>query len=216
MYNCSRLIKCTGSWKYSNGLHFLVIFFLDFVMAHWSIITSITSTRTLWKSVNICSIQSSFSGTLQFTMSCCLGHILLVALSRPPAHRTYTLMSTHTRWRAVNTWKATGPHGVSDRVLECAEQLTRVTTNVFNWSLSQICHHRPNVKNPLLRASMNSTHSSHCKKLGEAGPPTLDRHQFAYRANIFTGEAIITALHTAIPHLGAHQVGLCQTALRRF
>lgn len=118
--------------------------------------------------------------------------------------------------RAVNTWKATGPHGVSDRVLECADQLTRVTTNVFNWSLSQICHHRPNAKNPLLRASMNSTHSSHCKKLGEAGPPTLDRHQFAYRANIFTGEAIITALHTAIPHLGAHQVGLCQTALRRF
>lgn len=64
---------------------------------------------------------------------------------------------------------------------------------------------------------MNSPRRNHCKKKpGKAAPYSLDPHQLAYRANEFTEGAINTALHTAIPHLGGHQVGLCQTTLRRF
>lgn len=65
------------------------------------------------------------------------------------------------------------------------------------------CYHQPNDYRPV---ALTSTVMKCCEKLvlrhiKSSLPPTLDQHQFAYRANRSTEDTINTALHIALTHL---------------
>lgn len=124
--------------------------------------------------------------------------------------------------RAVNPRKAAGPDGVTGRVLkECADQLSEVFTKIFNLSLSKsiippclksatiiplpkkpvisgLNDYRPVALTPVIMKCFERLVQQHIKA---SLPPTFDPHQFAYRANRSTEDAIATALHTALTHL---------------
>ena len=125
--------------------------------------------------------------------------------------------------RAVNPRKAAGPDGVSGQVLRvCADQLAGVFTKIFNQSLSQaavprlpeVLHNRPTPEEEHTIGSLNDYRPvaltpviMKCfEKLVRTHivsnlPPRLDPHQFAYRANRSTEDAIAAALHFALSHL---------------
>lgn len=124
--------------------------------------------------------------------------------------------------RSVNPRKAAGPDGVSGEVLKtCADQLTEVFKKIFNLSLSQTTvppclktsiiipipkktavdspnDYRPVALTPVV---MKCFEGLVCQHIRTSLPPTLDPHQFAYRANRSTEDAITIALHTAPSHL---------------
>lgn len=65
------------------------------------------------------------------------------------------------------------------------------------------CYHQLNDYRPV---ALTSTMMKCCEKLvlrhiKSSLPPTLDQHQFAYRANRSTEDTINTALHIALTHL---------------
>nr|XP_043874450.1 uncharacterized protein LOC122764210 isoform X2 [Solea senegalensis]XP_043874509.1 uncharacterized protein LOC122764439 isoform X2 [Solea senegalensis] len=124
--------------------------------------------------------------------------------------------------RTVSPRKAAGPDGIPGKVLKaCADQLTGVFTNIFNLSLAQA------IIPPCLKTSTlipvpkkTAAHSlNDCRPVAltlvvmkcferlvsqhirACLSPTLDPHQFAYRANRSTEDAITIALHTALSHL---------------
>ena len=141
-----------------------------------------------------------------------------------PSSSTLTLQEHEVRrvLRTVNPRKATGPDGVSGKVLRaCADQLTGVLTSIFNLSLSQaiippclktstiipipkksavdsLNDYRPVALTPVVMKCFERLVSQHIRA---RLPPTLDPHQFAYRANRSTEDAISIALHTALSHL---------------
>ncbi len=124
--------------------------------------------------------------------------------------------------RAVNPRKATGPDGVPGKVLKaCADQLAPVFTVIFNLSLGQatipaclksatiipvpkksptnnLNDFRPVALTPIITKCFEKLVLRHIKA---CLPPTLDPHQFAYRPNRSTEDAITTALHAALSHL---------------
>ncbi len=124
--------------------------------------------------------------------------------------------------RSINPRKATGPDGVPGRVLrECADQLAGVFTKIFNQSLAQstvpsclksstivplpkkahissLNDYRPVALTPVVMKCFEKLVRSH---ITAALPRTLDPHQFAYRANRSTEDAVATALHAALAHL---------------
>ena len=122
----------------------------------------------------------------------------------------------------TNARKAAGPDGIPGRVLRnCAEQLTPVLTDIFNLSLAQavvpacfktttivpvpkhssavsLNDFRPVALTPIMMKCFERLVLAHLK----AGlSPSLDKHQFAYRGNRSTEDAISTALHSALSHL---------------
>lgn len=124
--------------------------------------------------------------------------------------------------RNINTRKATGPDGVPGRVLkDCADELAGVLTNIYNMSLSQcivpsclksttivpvpkqtaitcLNDYRPIALTPIVTKCLERLVLKHIKA---TLPPTLDPHQYAYRENRSTDDAINIALHTALQHL---------------
>lgn len=124
--------------------------------------------------------------------------------------------------KGVNVGKAAGPDGVPGRVLKaCADQLTGVFTNIFNLSLQQAAvptclktstivpipkkspvkclnDYRPVALTPVIMKCFERLVLSHLKSVI---PSDLDKHQFAYRSNRSTEDAISTALHPALTHL---------------
>ena len=124
--------------------------------------------------------------------------------------------------RGVNPSKAAGPDGVQGRVLRgCADQLAEVFTTIFNLSLaactvpsclksativpipkkqsiSSLNDYRPVALTSTVMKCFERLVLRHIQSLL---PPSLDQHQFAYRANRSTGDAINTALHTVCEHL---------------
>lgn len=103
----------------------------------------------------------------------------------------------------------------------CADQLTGVFTTIFNLSLSLAIvppclktstiipilkksaadspnDYRPVALTPVVMKCFERLVSQHIKSFL---PPTLDPHQFAYRANRSTEDAITIALHSALSHL---------------
>lgn len=139
------------------------------------------------------------------------------------AHSSFTLAveehEVRCMLRAVNPRKAAGPNDISGQVLrDCADQLAGVFTKIFNQSLSRA------VVPPCLKSSTMvalpkknsiSNLNDYCpveltpvitkcfEKLTRTHiisylAPRFDLHQFAYRANRSTEDAIATALHSAL------------------
>ena len=124
--------------------------------------------------------------------------------------------------KGVNPRKATGPDGVPGQVLrECADQLAGVFTKIYNQSLSQavvppcmktstiipvpkknniscLNDYRPVALTPIITKCFEKLIRTH---ISSALPPGFDPHQFAYRANRSTEDAIATALHSTLSHL---------------
>ena len=122
----------------------------------------------------------------------------------------------------VSTRKAAGPDGIPGRVLKaCASQLASTFTDIFNLSLAQstvpVCFktttiipipkkstitsmndYRPIALTPIVMKCFERLILSHIKR---SLPSTLDPHQFAYRANRSTDDAVSLAIHTALNHL---------------
>lgn len=118
--------------------------------------------------------------------------------------------------------KAAGPDGVPGRFLKvCADQLTGVLTNIFNLSLQQavvptyfktsiivpvpkkspvkcLNYYQPVALTLIAMKCFERLVLSHMKSVI---PPDLDKHQFAYRNNHSTEDAITTVLHLALTHL---------------
>ncbi|CAM4597207.1 unnamed protein product [Leuciscus chuanchicus] len=122
----------------------------------------------------------------------------------------------------VNIRKAAGPDGIPGRVWRtCAEQLSGVFTDIFNLSLAQavvpVClkttiivpvpkrsnpeclnDYRPVALTPIITKCLEKLILAHLKP---SFPSALDPHQYAYRANRSTEDAISTVLHSALTHL---------------
>ena len=120
----------------------------------------------------------------------------------------------------INPWQAAGPDGVPGQGLRhCAAELGNIISNVFNLSLSQytvttclktstivpvpkqtaiisLNDYRPVALTPIIMKCLDRLVLQHIKA---ALPPTLDPHQYAYRANRSTGNT--TVLHTVLCHL---------------
>ena len=123
---------------------------------------------------------------------------------------------------AVNPRKAPGPDGVPGKVLRaCAHQLSGVFCRIFNLSLAQaviptclksatiipilkkspassLSDYRPVALTPIIMKCFERLVLQHIK---DCLPPALDPHQFAYRANRSTEDAIAIALHAVLNHL---------------
>ncbi|KAL0150985.1 hypothetical protein M9458_053712 [Cirrhinus mrigala] len=128
------------------------------------------------------------------------------------------------RWvlRTVNTQKAAGPDGIPGKVLkECADQLSGDFANLFNLSLTQasippclksstiipipkksamdsLNDYRPIALTPIIMKCFERLVLHHPKT---CLPSTFNAHQFAYRINRSTEDAIAIALHNALSHL---------------
>ena len=133
-----------------------------------------------------------------------------------------TSSDVHTALSRINAHKAAGPDGIPGRVLRaCAEQLAGVFTDIFNLSLTQatvptcfkstsivpvpkhsspMClnDYRPVALTPIIMKCFERLVLAHLK---DCLPPTLDPHQFAYRRNRSTEDAVCTVLHSALTHL---------------
>ena len=148
------------------------------------------------------------------------------ATSHTTVHSSFTLTveehEVRRTLRAINPRKAAGPDGVTGRVLkDCADQLAGVFTKIFNQSLTQstvpIClksstivplpkkrhitglnDYRPVALTPVVMKCFEKLVRGHITSLLPRG---FDPHQFAYRANRSTEDAVATALHAALSHL---------------
>ena len=142
----------------------------------------------------------------------------------PPSDQVLSLSPASVRrsLSRINPRKAAGPDGIPGRVWKaCAAELTEVTTDIFNTSLSQAVvptcfkeatiipipkkpspscfnDYRPVALTPIIMKCFERLVMQHIKDLL---PPTLDPFQFAYRANRSTDDAISTVLHSALTHL---------------
>ena len=138
---------------------------------------------------------------------------------QPPVLQLHQVSST---LRRINHNKAAGPDGVSGRVLKlCADQLAGVFLDIFNLSLQlasvPVClksstivpvpkksavtclnDYRPVALTPVI---MKCFERIVLKYIKDAIPAGLDTHQFAYRENRSTEDAVSLALHTAMSHL---------------
>ncbi|XP_061751164.1 probable RNA-directed DNA polymerase from transposon BS isoform X2 [Nerophis ophidion] len=127
---------------------------------------------------------------------------------------------------AVNPRKATRPDGVPGKALRaCAPQLAPPFTRIFNLSLAQavipsclksstiipvpkkspitsLNDYRPVAFTPVIMKCFERLVLQHIKN---HIPPDFDPHQFAYRANRSTEDAIAVALHSALNHLEQQQ-----------
>ncbi|XP_041671977.1 C-type lectin domain family 4 member M-like [Cheilinus undulatus] len=124
--------------------------------------------------------------------------------------------------RKVNPRKAAGPDGIPGRVLkDCADQLTGGFTKIFNLSLAQatvptclksstiipvpkktpissLNNFWPIALTPVIMKCFKKLIRSH---IIQGLPPTFDPHQFAYRENRSTEDAIAIALYTTLANL---------------
>ncbi|KAL0199254.1 hypothetical protein M9458_007794, partial [Cirrhinus mrigala] len=115
-----------------------------------------------------------------------------------------------------------GPDGIPGRVLkDCADQLAGIFTKIFNQSLAQstvppclkssiivplpkkphissLNDYRPVALTPVVMKCFEKLVRRH---ITAALPRSLDSHQFAYRENRSTEDAVATALHAALSHL---------------
>ncbi|KAF7645680.1 hypothetical protein LDENG_00199970, partial [Lucifuga dentata] len=110
--------------------------------------------------------------------------------------------------RSVNPRKAAGPDGIPGKVLvACANELSEILTRLFNLSLTQATIPACFKSATIIPVPKTPTNSS----LNNFRPIALtslvmkcfafDPHQFAYRANRSTEDAITLALQSTLSHL---------------
>lgn len=141
-----------------------------------------------------------------------------------PDHQPLTLSPTDVGavLSRINVHKAAGPDGIPGRVLRaCSVELAGVLTDIFNLSLahavvpacfkstsivpipknsnpSSLNDYRPVALTPIITKCLERLVLAHLKS---CLPPTLDPHQFAFRQNRSTEDAVSIALHTVLSHL---------------
>uniref|UniRef100_A0A3B3D318 Reverse transcriptase domain-containing protein n=1 Tax=Oryzias melastigma TaxID=30732 RepID=A0A3B3D318_ORYME len=146
----------------------------------------------------------------------------------PPSTPPLTVQEHNVRrvLQTVNPKKAAGPDGVPGKVLQaCAHQLAPTFTKIFNLSLAQaeipsclksatiipvpkkspttsLNDYRPVALTPVIMKCFERLVLQHIK---DHLPTDLDPHQFAYRANRSTEDAIAVALHSTLSHLEQQQ-----------
>ena len=122
----------------------------------------------------------------------------------------------------INPRKAAGPDNIPGRVLkDCAAELSVVLTDIFNTSLCQatvprcfkkstivpvakkavvscLNDYRPVALTPIVMKCFERLIKPH---ITSNLPASLDPHQYAYRSNRSTEDAISTTLHTVLSHL---------------
>uniref|UniRef100_A0A3B3BP10 Reverse transcriptase domain-containing protein n=1 Tax=Oryzias melastigma TaxID=30732 RepID=A0A3B3BP10_ORYME len=122
----------------------------------------------------------------------------------------------------ITVHKAAGPDGIPGRVLRaCSGELAGVLTDIFNLSLAcavvptcfksttivplpktssptNLNDYRPIALTPIITKCFERLVLTHLKS---CLPPTLDPHQFAYRQNRSTEDAVSIALHSVLSHL---------------
>ncbi|XP_013868639.1 RNA-directed DNA polymerase from mobile element jockey [Austrofundulus limnaeus] len=122
----------------------------------------------------------------------------------------------------IKSHKAAGPDGIPGRVLRaCSEELAGVLTEIFNLSLARavvptcfkstsiipipknsnptrLNDYRPVTLTPIITKCLERLVLAH---LRSCLPPTLDPHQFAFRQNRSTEDAVSIALHSVLSHL---------------
>ena len=145
--------------------------------------------------------------------------------SKRPRTTAAPVISRADVWRSlnrINTCKAPGPDGLPGRALKvCADQLADVFADIFNLSLLQsvvpacfketiIVPVPKKMKTLCLKdyrpVALTSTIMKCFEQLikhfiTSSFPDSLDPHQFAYRPNSSTADAISLTLHTALSHL---------------
>ncbi|KAI4874104.1 hypothetical protein NFI96_018126, partial [Prochilodus magdalenae] len=138
-----------------------------------------------------------------------------VPLSVTPAEVRRTL-------RRINPRKTAGPDNIPGRVLqECADQISEVLADIFNVSLTQAAvptclktatiipvpksstvtglnDYRPIALTPIVTKCFERLVMTHIKATIDV---TVDPHQYAYRRNRSTDDAISSVVHTALTHL---------------
>ncbi|KAL6475087.1 hypothetical protein MHYP_G00161270 [Metynnis hypsauchen] len=139
-----------------------------------------------------------------------------------PAPLTLTTEEVRRALTRVSTRKAADPDGIPGRVLKtCANQLAATFTDIFNISLAQsvvpacfkattiipipkkntissMNDYRPIALTPIVMKCFERLILTQLKRNLSN---TLDSHQFAYRANRSTEDAVSLAMHTALNHL---------------
>ncbi len=124
--------------------------------------------------------------------------------------------------KRVNIRKATGPDGITGRVLRsCADQLAGLFTSIFNESLATSVvptsfkksiiipvpkNNKPSCLNDYRPVALTSIVMKVFERLVKSHisssiPVTLDPLQFAYRPNRSTDDAISHILHSSITHI---------------
>ncbi|TWW56974.1 RNA-directed DNA polymerase from mobile element jockey [Takifugu flavidus] len=139
-------------------------------------------------------------------------------------HQPLTFSTTDVRAELsrINPRKAAGPDGIPGRVLRtCAAELAGVLTDLFNLSLAHAVvptcfkstsivpvpkHSTPACLNDYRAVALTPIITKCLEQLVLAQlksclPPTLDPHQYAYRKNRSTEDAVSTALHSVLSHL---------------
>ncbi|KAI3369447.1 hypothetical protein L3Q82_007487 [Scortum barcoo] len=142
----------------------------------------------------------------------------------PPGEEPLRVTAAEVRrtLQRINPRKAAGPDNISGRVLKgCAYQLTEVLTDIFNTSLQQAAvptclktatiipipktptvtglnDYRPVALTPIVMKCFERLVMAHIKDCVDA---TVDPHQYAYRKNRSTEDAISSVVHTALTHL---------------
>ncbi|KAI2645711.1 RNA-directed DNA polymerase from mobile element jockey [Labeo rohita] len=135
---------------------------------------------------------------------------------------SFTFSEVYTALSQINARKAAGPDDIPGRVLRaCAEQLAGVFTDIFNMSLAQAAvpacfkstsivpvpkhssptclnDYRPVALTPIIMKCFEQLVLTHRK---DSLQPSLDPHQFAYRGNRSTDDAVSIALHSVLTHL---------------
>ncbi|KAI3355175.1 hypothetical protein L3Q82_017875 [Scortum barcoo] len=142
----------------------------------------------------------------------------------PPGEEPLRVTAAEVRrtLQRINPRKAAGPDNISGRVLKgCAYQLTEVLTDIFNTSLQQavvptclktatiipipktstvtgLNDYRPVALTPIVMKCFERLVMAHIKDCVDV---TVDPHQYAYRKNRSTEDAISSVVHTALTHL---------------
>ncbi|KAI3364745.1 hypothetical protein L3Q82_000901 [Scortum barcoo] len=146
----------------------------------------------------------------------------------PPGEEPLRVTAAEVRrtLQRINPRKAAGPDNISGRVLKgCAYQLTEVLTDIFNTSLQQAAvptclktatiipipipktstvtglsdyDYRPVALTLIVIKCFERLVMAHIKDCIDV---TVDPHQYAYRKNRSTEDAISSVVHTALTHL---------------
>ncbi|KAL0149225.1 hypothetical protein M9458_055459, partial [Cirrhinus mrigala] len=145
-----------------------------------------------------------------------------IASSTDHSPITLTSSDVYTALSRINARKAAGPDSIPGHVLRaCAEQLAGVFTDIFNTSLAKAAvpacfkstsivpvpkHSSPTCLNDyhpvaLTPIIMKCFERLVLTDLKDSLQSSLDQHQFAYRGNRSTEDAVSIALHSVLTHL---------------